>query len=110
MQSPFRLLAAHSFEQVLRNAFSECFLEDGTEALGLPDQMIPMAPERGVKSVDGGGDGLGRRDLQGTESALGVQSQRREAFGVVVHYWYAELPRPPPAFEVDPATLVWWEC
>ena len=62
-QPPLRLLAAHSFKQVFRDIFSERFFEDRTEALGLPDQMIPIAPERGVKSVEGGGDGLGRGDL-----------------------------------------------
>jgi len=72
-QPPLRLLAAHSFQQIFRDVFPERFFEDGTEALGFPDEVIPITPERGVKSVEGGGDGLGRRDLQGAESALGVQ-------------------------------------
>src|SRR5437868_1209113 len=46
-------------EKILRDVFSERFFEDGTEILPLSDQMIPIAPERGVKSVEGSGDGLG---------------------------------------------------
>jgi hypothetical protein len=62
---PFSTLLPHLFEQVFGDAFSEGFFNDSTESFGLPDQMIPAAPRRRVKSVEGGVDGLGRRDLIG---------------------------------------------